>query len=88
MSAQIDERRAEFQRVLDYAGERAWAEGVEEDLMAALFDVFEASARRTEKARRRGAVSQGLPHPADALVRCWRRYRTQYGDDDRCLPGR
>jgi hypothetical protein len=34
---------------MDYATERAWAEGVEEEVMAALFDVFDASARRISK---------------------------------------
>jgi hypothetical protein len=35
-----DERRAEFERVMRYATERAWADDLEEQVMAALFDVL------------------------------------------------
>lgn len=41
-----NERKAEFERVMSYVADRAWTEGVEEDVMAALFDVLEGTARR------------------------------------------
>lgn len=40
---EYDEPAAEFRRVMAYATERALADGVEEDVMAALFDVLNGS---------------------------------------------
>ena len=48
---ETDEREAEFRRVMTYATERAWTDGLEEEVMAALFDVFDEQARgRDEQA--------------------------------------
>jgi hypothetical protein len=33
-------RRAEFERVMRYATERAWTDGTEQEVMAALFDIL------------------------------------------------
>ena len=35
-----DARKAEFERVMNYATERAWVDGIEHEVMAALFDVL------------------------------------------------
>lgn len=35
-----DARRAEFEQVMSYATEQAWAEGLEQSVMEALFDVL------------------------------------------------
>jgi hypothetical protein len=43
-----DEPAAEFRRVMAYATERALADGVEEDVMAALFDVLNESNEEDE----------------------------------------
>ena len=43
-----EERRAEFERVLSYVAERAWVDGVEEEVMAALFDVLDGAAQQRE----------------------------------------
>jgi hypothetical protein len=48
-----DAGRAEFRRVMAYATERATNDGLEEEVMAALFDVFDAWAQRAD------AVTQG-----------------------------
>jgi hypothetical protein len=47
-----DERRAEFERVMQYAKERAWADGLEEAVMAALFDVFNGGAQERRGSER------------------------------------
>lgn len=40
--------RAEFQRVMRYATDRAVNDGLEEEVMAALFDVFDSSAQQAD----------------------------------------
>ena len=44
-----DNRRAEFERVMQYATERAWVDGLEEAVMAALFDVLNGDPQRGER---------------------------------------
>jgi hypothetical protein len=48
MTTNLDEHKTEFQRVMEYATERAVTDGVEEEVMAALFDVFDEVAQRRE----------------------------------------
>jgi hypothetical protein len=40
MATTTDKDQAEFRRVMDYVTERALTDGIEEDVMAALFDVL------------------------------------------------
>jgi hypothetical protein len=40
MTTDIDDSTTQFKRVMDYATERGLADGTEEEIMAALFDVF------------------------------------------------
>lgn len=48
-----DAAKAEFRRVMSYATDRALNDGLAEEVMAALFDVFDGWAQRTD------AVPQG-----------------------------
>lgn len=43
-----DTGRSEFRRVMAYATERAMNDGLEEEVMAALFDVFDNSAQQAD----------------------------------------
>jgi len=43
-----EERRAEFERVMSYVAERAWVDGVEDEVMAVLFDVLDGAAQQRE----------------------------------------
>jgi hypothetical protein len=43
-----DVRRSQFERAVGVAADRAWASGIEEELLAALFDVLDGAAQRAD----------------------------------------
>jgi hypothetical protein len=42
----------EFRAVMSYVTDRAWTEGLEEEVKVALFDVLDRAARRSDRVRR------------------------------------
>jgi hypothetical protein len=55
-TAAEEDRRAEFERVMRYATERAWNDGTEEEVMAALFDVLNGATPSHGRTEHNGPV--------------------------------